>query len=229
MEPYKSSAGQGLGLAALVLGIIAFVISFIPCIGILAIIPGIVAIILSIVAFSQANKENAAKGLIIAALVISILGTAIAIIWSVFIASNLQKGSWLRTQIETAIEDETNKPNNEKIKDFGSDKEKILEDLEANIDSGTIKIDLNTKMTDAEFNQFITNYEKLINESVKLKEKSKTGNVKAIEDYSKVSIKLTHLLTKIATSGPTLTKHQAQKLEDINKKYEKELGLIKNE
>jgi hypothetical protein len=229
MEPYKSSAGQGLGLAALVLGIIAFVISFIPCIGILAIIPGIVAIILSIVALSQANKENATKGLIIAALVISILGTTMAIIWSVFIASNFQKGSWLRTQIETAIEDETNKSDNEKIKNLGSDKEKILEDLEANIDSGSVKIDLNTKMTDTEFNHFLTHYEKLINESVKLKEKSKTGDVKAIEDYSSVSLKLTNLLTKIATSGSKLTKLQAQKLEDINKKYEKELGLIKNE
>jgi len=43
-----------------------------------ALIPGVIAIILSAIAFSQANKANASKGLIIAALIVSILGTAIA-------------------------------------------------------------------------------------------------------------------------------------------------------
>jgi biopolymer transport protein ExbB/TolQ len=223
MEPYKSSAGQGLGIAALILGIVSFVVSFIPCIGLLAIIPGIVAIILSIVALSQAQKENAAKGIVIAALIISILGTSIAILWSVFFASAFQKDSWLRQQIEKTIEDETGSSVDENIKNLGTDMEKKLEDLESNSDSTNKNIAFGTQMSDKEFDQFLSNYEKLIKESIKLKEKSKNGDTKAMEAYARVSDKRNGLLSKIATSGSKLTKEQAQKLENINKKYEKEL------
>jgi len=85
MEENKTStAGQGLGIAGLVLGIITLIISFIPCIGVWAILPGIVAIVLSAIGFAQANKANAAKELVIAALIISIIGTAIAS-WQIYI------------------------------------------------------------------------------------------------------------------------------------------------
>ena len=77
-EESKGSAGQGLGIAGLVLGIVALVISFIPCLGMYAVFPGILAIILSIIGLITASKNQGAKGLNIAALVISILGTSIA-------------------------------------------------------------------------------------------------------------------------------------------------------
>ncbi|HAN79340.1 MAG TPA: hypothetical protein DCQ31_17030 [Bacteroidales bacterium] len=77
----RSTEGQILGIIALILGILALIISFIPCIGVLALIPGGVAIILSLIAYSQANKANASKGIIIAALIISFIGTAIAGAW----------------------------------------------------------------------------------------------------------------------------------------------------
>ena len=82
MEEQKSTAGQGLGIAGLVLGIIALILSFIPCIGWVAIIPGFIAIALCIVGLTQANKANGAKGLIIAALVISILGCVMILLLS---------------------------------------------------------------------------------------------------------------------------------------------------
>lgn len=78
MTNNSSNAGQGFGIAGFVLGIIALIISFIPCLGMYALVPGVVAIALSAVGLSQATKANASKGLIIAALVISILGTVIA-------------------------------------------------------------------------------------------------------------------------------------------------------
>ena len=78
MSENQSEAGKGLGIASLVLGILALVISFVPCLGMYALFPGIIAIVLGGVAFMQANKAGSSKGLIIAALVISILGTAIA-------------------------------------------------------------------------------------------------------------------------------------------------------
>jgi hypothetical protein len=78
MSENVTSAGKGLGIAGFVLGLVALVISFIPCLGMYALFPGIVAVILSVVAFMQANKGNGAKGLIIAAIVVSVIGTGIA-------------------------------------------------------------------------------------------------------------------------------------------------------
>ncbi len=77
-EKRRSDAGQGLGVAGFVIGVIALIIAFIPCLGMYAIIPGVMALILSAIAFSQAKTANASRGLIIAALIISILGTSIA-------------------------------------------------------------------------------------------------------------------------------------------------------
>ena len=44
MEEVKTNSGQNLGIAALITGIITFVLAVIPCVGIIAIIPGIIAI-----------------------------------------------------------------------------------------------------------------------------------------------------------------------------------------
>lgn len=74
----RSNAGQGLGVAGFVVGLIALILSFIPCLGMYALVPGIIALILSAVAFSQASSANAPRGLIIAALIISVLGSSIA-------------------------------------------------------------------------------------------------------------------------------------------------------
>ncbi len=74
----SSNAGQGLGVAGFVVGLIALILSFIPCLGMYALVPGIIALIFSAVAFSQASSANAPRGLIIAALIISILGSSIA-------------------------------------------------------------------------------------------------------------------------------------------------------
>jgi hypothetical protein len=79
MSEETTNAGKGLGIAGFVLGLIALIFAFVPCLGMYAMFPGIIAIILSGIAFMQANKGNGSKGLIIAALVVSILGTAIAV------------------------------------------------------------------------------------------------------------------------------------------------------
>jgi hypothetical protein len=77
-EVRKSTAGQGLGVAGFVIGIVALILSFIPCLGMYALVPGIIALIFSIIAFSQASSAKTSRGLIISALVISVLATSIA-------------------------------------------------------------------------------------------------------------------------------------------------------
>ena len=74
----NSKAGKGLGIAGLVLGILAAVVSFVPCLGMYAMFPGIVGLVLSVISIIQANKAGAAKGMAIAGLVCSIVGISIA-------------------------------------------------------------------------------------------------------------------------------------------------------
>ena len=74
----NSKAGKGLGIAGLVLGILAAVLSFVPCLGMYAMFPGIIGLVLSIISIVQANKAGAAKGMAIAGLVCSLVGIAIA-------------------------------------------------------------------------------------------------------------------------------------------------------
>jgi len=87
MEEQRSNAGQGLGIAGLVLGIMAIITGIIPCTFYLGILLGIMGIVLAIVALIQANRGFGRKGLIVAALVCSTVGFVFASVW-VFVISN---------------------------------------------------------------------------------------------------------------------------------------------
>ena len=100
MEEQKTSAGQGLGVAGLVIGILAAILAMIPCVGWIAIIPGVIALALSLVAFSQANKGNGSKGVIIGALVVSIIAVSVGIIQSFLIGTIAYKGGQIKNMIE---------------------------------------------------------------------------------------------------------------------------------
>jgi hypothetical protein len=77
-KPQNSNSGKLMGIFGLILGILAALLSFIPCLGMYAFFPGIIGLALSVVSFIQANKAGAAKGLAIAGIVCSVIGTAIA-------------------------------------------------------------------------------------------------------------------------------------------------------
>jgi hypothetical protein len=103
MEEHRSTAGQGLGIAGLVMGILAIPMGMIPCTFYIGIIFGIIGLILSLVALSQANRGNGPKGLIIAALVCSIIGLSIASVWGLTLAN---KGAhFFREVIREGIHD----------------------------------------------------------------------------------------------------------------------------
>lgn len=87
MEEPKSTAGQGLGVAGLVMGILAIPLGIFPCTFFIGILFGIIGIILSLVALSQANRGAGPKAMIIAALVCSIVGLTFASIWGFAISS----------------------------------------------------------------------------------------------------------------------------------------------
>jgi hypothetical protein len=88
MEEHKSTAGQGLGIAGLVMGILAIPMGIFPCTFYIGIIFGIIGIVLSVVALSQANRGYGPKALIIAALVCSIIGLTFASVWGFTLSHN---------------------------------------------------------------------------------------------------------------------------------------------
>ncbi len=78
MEDVKTNSGQNLGVAALITGIVTFVLAVIPCVGMIAIIPGIIAIVLASVGLSQASRHDSPKGILIAGLIIGIVAVMIS-------------------------------------------------------------------------------------------------------------------------------------------------------
>jgi hypothetical protein len=108
MEQYNSNnntSAQNLGIAALITGIITFVLAVIPCVGLIAIIPGIVALILASVGLSQASRSNSPKGVLLAALIITVLACMISIS-QVFVATKIaQKATKWPNEIQNIIND----------------------------------------------------------------------------------------------------------------------------
>ncbi len=97
-----SNAGQGMGIAALVLGILAVIAAFIPCFGFIAILFGTLAIIFGAVGLSQAKKENASRTMPKAGLILGIVGTGFVIIWMLFVVGTI--GSVAKAAIDSANE-----------------------------------------------------------------------------------------------------------------------------
>jgi predicted PurR-regulated permease PerM len=92
MEEVKSNAGQNLGIAALITGIITFVLAVIPCVGVIAFIPGVITVILASVGLSQASRTNAPRGIIVAGLVIGIVSLLISFS-QIFVAGEIAKNA----------------------------------------------------------------------------------------------------------------------------------------
>lgn len=131
MNEQNKTTGQGFGIAGLVLGISAIILGTISCTFILALACGITGIILSSVGLSQASQRNGAKGLLIAALVCSILGTTIAS----FRPLTMGKGPMIfRKVMKEEFREEFGKEFEKAFKSFGNDMEEVLEDLEEDLE-----------------------------------------------------------------------------------------------
>jgi hypothetical protein len=105
MEEVRNNSGQGLGIAALVTAVITFVLAVIPCVGLIAIIPGIIAIILASVGLSQASRNNAPRGLLVAGLIIGIIASMISLS-QIFVGAKIAKnaGKW-PVDVQNIIDD----------------------------------------------------------------------------------------------------------------------------
>jgi hypothetical protein len=134
MQEQNTNAGQGLGIAGLVMGVLAIPLGIIPCTFFIALVFGAMGIVLSAIALSQANRGNGPRGLIIAALICSILGFSFAFFWGM----TFKKASPV---IKSVIQDLKNDGDIEEVfKDLGDDTEEMMNDLEndeGNANQGT--------------------------------------------------------------------------------------------
>jgi uncharacterized membrane protein len=90
MEDTRKNTGSNLGIAALITGIVTFVLAVIPCVGLIAIIPGLITIVLAVVGLSQSSASNSPRGIIIAGLIIGVVATMISVS-QFFVAGRIAK------------------------------------------------------------------------------------------------------------------------------------------
>jgi hypothetical protein len=134
MEEVRNTSGQNLGIAALITAVITFVLAVIPCVGLIAIIPGIIAIILASVGLSQASRNNAPRGVLVAGLIIAIIASMISFSQIFVVGKIAQKADGWPNNIQNIIND---------VQD---NVEKELDDANVSIkvESNRDKVEINT-------------------------------------------------------------------------------------
>ena len=232
MEEVKTNAGQGLGIAGLVMGILAIPLALLGCTSILGLLLGGAGIILSAVGLSQATKSNGNKGLPTGGLVVSIVGTFIALVWLVFFAQVAKEGGkwWNREgqKIIEQIDEEFGGDIQDAFEEFGGDLEQIGKELEDKLedlewDEEWDNFEWGEEISDEEFDKVMNAYESLITDYAKLVEKANEGDIMALAEYVRVSTKAIALATKITAIGPKLTDEQKKKFKELQEKYEESL------
>ncbi len=84
-----------MGIASLVIGIVAVIMSMIPCVGWLALLPAVVGLVLGILEFNKKKKAEAPKGMSLAGIVLNIVALVFIVVWMAVMAragSALEKG-----------------------------------------------------------------------------------------------------------------------------------------
>lgn len=79
-----------LAIIGLVLGVIAILFSFIPCVGTIAFVPGIIGLILGVIALMKAKDEGHPKGMAIGVIAVSVIACAISA-FQIFALGNMAK------------------------------------------------------------------------------------------------------------------------------------------
>jgi hypothetical protein len=238
MEEVKTNAGQGLGIAGLIMGIMAIPLAILGCTSVLGLMLGAAGIILSAVGLSQATKSNGNKGLPTGGLVVSIIGTFIALLWLTIFSQIIHEGGrwWSREgwRIMEQIDEEIGEDLEDAFEELGEDLEQIGEDLEKKLEDLEWEeqwedFEWGEEISDEEFEKVLDAYESLIIDYADLVEKANEGDISALADYARVSTRAVALATKITAIGPRLTDEQQAKFEELQNKYEEALQQTQEE
>jgi DNA-directed RNA polymerase subunit L len=220
-EVKRSSSGQGLGVAGLVLGIVAIPLAVIPCTTVFGILLGILGITLSAIGLSQATRAQAPKGLILSGLVLSIIATIIAIIWIVFFTASHGILDNIKSRLRHESRIEMNRDVEEAARDLGAGKgmDKALQELE--------EATAGDSLSDKDFNKILSEYDDLTKQFLKEVEKSQKEGVSTVADVAQLSVKAAAVGAKLATAALRMTDEQRKRLEEIQKKYDEAFAKFK--
>jgi hypothetical protein len=136
MEEKTRNSGQGLGVAALVLGVISFIVALIPCVGLFALFTALVAIVLGAIGLSQASRNNSPKGLMFGGLILGVVALFIAIAQIVFFSGFADRAPYFEEKFEDIIKD----IERDVIDEFDEGSFSIT------IDDGTDRIEINSSI-----------------------------------------------------------------------------------
>ncbi|WP_404289840.1 DUF4190 domain-containing protein [Glutamicibacter arilaitensis] len=121
VPPAQTNAGKGLGIAALVIAIVALTICWVPIVNNFAAVLGFVALILGIISLAIASKRRGSKGMGIAASVIAIVAIVLVFVTQAAYAKALDGVS---AAIDDAADGEVAAP--EKVIEQASDESQVL-------------------------------------------------------------------------------------------------------
>ncbi|MFO7871290.1 MAG: hypothetical protein R6V03_07660 [Kiritimatiellia bacterium] len=82
-----------MGIAALIIGIVAVVLGFIPFCGWFALLPAVVGLALGIAEISVKSKKEQPKGMGIAGLVLNGVAIVVILVWTLVIAAGATKAA----------------------------------------------------------------------------------------------------------------------------------------
>jgi hypothetical protein len=166
-----STAGQALGIASLILAILALIFSFIPCFGYFAIAPAALAILFGALGLVQASKANAPRGLILSGLIIGIIAFLIAGAWGLLISGGTNSTDY--------IEEEFVEELNNVVIDNHSDEDidETVSKFEEVVDSIDVR-EINIKINDQELSD---------DEKEKLKESVKDAGKKVGDAFKELA------------------------------------------
>jgi hypothetical protein len=138
-----SNTHQVMGIIGLVLGILALVLSFIPCIGIWAIVPGLIGLILSVVGFSMAGKVSASKGLATAGMVLSIIACCMSGYQWFVIKSATSKLEGAGFKLDSLVKNLDTAKLNESLRNLNININDSAANMSISTDSGKVNININ--------------------------------------------------------------------------------------
>lgn len=91
-----------MGLAALIIGIVAVVLGFVPVCGMIALVPAIVGLILGIVDVKRKSKKQEPKGKGMAGIILNAAAIIVILVWTLIFAA---AAPTIRESIEKAVEE----------------------------------------------------------------------------------------------------------------------------
>ncbi len=169
MEENIKNTGHGMGVAALIIGVLSVIVAFIPCLGLMAFFTAVVAVVLGAIGISQASRAEAPKGLALGGLITGAVALMISIAQIVFFAGFSDRIGVFGDELEEALEN----VQRDVMEDFGSG------DFRITIEDGEDKIEIQGSGSKKDMREKLEKLEKL--EGIEIEEEQKKDSTRKQE------------------------------------------------